>query len=229
MSINMSTSISEEIEFNYIDNNGKRHKLTVLKKEELEDFRIELYEAIKKKIKIEKLKEKFDVKTSKIIFIDEEFNYKNLEEILKNDYRKNIYIFTLNNGKEKEKRELLTFSFSLTPGMSSETFLSNVSSTLSTYLSGNALSQALGELAEEISSVSDDTSEEIEGSGSNGLVSMLNSILVSSNPLSGERERYREELRTMSDLGLTNESKNIEALIVSNGDVETAINYVISS
>jgi len=227
MSIKMSSSSSSEIEFNYIDNNGKRHKLTVSKKEELEDFRIELYEAIKNKIKIEKLKEKFDVKTSKIILIDEEFNYKELEEVLKDEERKKIYIFTLNKGKEKEKSELLTFSFSFTPGMSSETFLSNVSSTLSTYLSGNSLTQALGELAEEIGSISEDTSEEIEESD-NGLVSMLNSIIAPINQMSSERERYREELRTMSELGFTNESRNIEALIVSNGDVETAINYVMS-
>lgn len=41
-------------------------------------------------------------------------------------------------------------------------------------------------------------------------------------------ERYANELRTMREMGLSEEMVNIQALVVSNGDVESAINLVLS-
>lgn len=41
-------------------------------------------------------------------------------------------------------------------------------------------------------------------------------------------ERYANELQTMREIGLFDEMANIQALVVSNGDVEAAINLVLS-
>lgn len=41
-------------------------------------------------------------------------------------------------------------------------------------------------------------------------------------------ERYANELQTMREIGLFDEMVNIQALVVSNGDVEAAINLVLS-
>lgn len=41
-------------------------------------------------------------------------------------------------------------------------------------------------------------------------------------------ERYASELQTMREIGLFDEMVNIQALVVSNGDVEAAINIVLS-
>lgn len=40
--------------------------------------------------------------------------------------------------------------------------------------------------------------------------------------------RYSNELRTMREMGLYNELINLQALAISNGDVEAAINLVLS-
>lgn len=42
------------------------------------------------------------------------------------------------------------------------------------------------------------------------------------------RERFATELQTMREMGLTEDMINIQALVVSNGDVESAINLVLS-
>lgn len=51
-----------------------------------------------------------------------------------------------------------------------------------------------------------------------------------SAPVANENlaERYATELQTMREMGLFEELMNIQALVVSNGDVEAAINLVLS-
>lgn len=41
-------------------------------------------------------------------------------------------------------------------------------------------------------------------------------------------DRYATELRTMQEMGLFEELINIQALVISNGDVEAAINLVLT-
>ena len=41
------------------------------------------------------------------------------------------------------------------------------------------------------------------------------------------REKYKDEITILKNMGFTNEDKIVESLIVSNGDVNSAIHYYL--
>lgn len=95
---------------------------------------------------------------------------------------------------------------------------SSASSTgqISNSLFTNALSQAL--LAQ------------LAGAGATNAATTGSSTAAPPAQVSNENlaERYASELQTMREIGLFDEMVNIQALVVSNGDVEGAINLVLS-
>lgn len=105
------------------------------------------------------------------------------------------------------------------PSTSSASSTSGVAQSASGLISNsmfsNALSQALSNAtgtAASTQSTSNPTQNPLNLSGSNENLA----------------ERYANELKTMREMGLFEELMNIQALAVSNGDVEAAINLVLS-
>lgn len=113
-------------------------------------------------------------------------------------------------------------SQSTQPSTSSTTSTSGTSASLiSNSMFSNALSQALNAAG----------SGGGGSSGGGGVTGYSNqSTSAQPNPSSNENlaERYANELQTMREMGLFDEMNNIQALAVSNGDVEAAINLVLS-
>lgn len=90
---------------------------------------------------------------------------------------------------------------------------------ISNSMFSNALSQALNATGSSASPQSTSTQPSPAPSAGGQNSSSSNDNLA---------ERYATELQTMREMGLFEELMNIQALVVSNGDVEAAINLVLS-
>ncbi|XP_031639750.1 uncharacterized protein LOC116351750 [Contarinia nasturtii] len=115
------------------------------------------------------------------------------------------------------------------PSTSSATNASQSSGLISNSIFSNALSQALFAAGAGGAGSAE--------SGGSDTVTSTQSTSAQPNPsdapnLSSSNENYAEryanELQTMREMGLFEDMMNIQALIVSNGDVEAAINLVLS-
>lgn len=102
---------------------------------------------------------------------------------------------------------------------SSSSTATSAAGQISNSLFTNALSQALlAQLA--------GAGAATAGSGSGGATASIAQPAQGTNE--NLAERYADELQTMREIGLFDEMVNIQALVVSNGDVEAAINLVLS-
>lgn len=97
-------------------------------------------------------------------------------------------------------------------------------SLISNSMFSNALSQALSAAGAGSATGASTQSTSAQQSNPTQSASALN--LPGSNE--NLAERYANELQTMREMGLFEELMNIQALVVSNGDVEAAINLVLS-
>lgn len=125
-------------------------------------------------------------------------------------------------------------STSALPSTSSASASSTGPTTMSAPSSANLISSSI---------LSNALSQALNGTGTGTAASgaLTQSTSAQSNPapavpnplnLPGSNEnlgdRYAAELKTMREMGLSEEMINIQALVVSNGDVEAAINLVLS-
>lgn len=89
----------------------------------------------------------------------------------------------------------------------------------------NALSQALISSGNTATSSNASTPSSTTSSTTNPATAAATNLPGSSDNLS---ERYANELQMMREMGLFEDLINIQALAISNGDVEAAINLVLS-
>lgn len=122
---------------------------------------------------------------------------------------------SLSNIAQRNQNESSTLPSTSTA--SSSSISSTASNLISNSMFSNALSQALNAAStasstQSTSTPSNPTSTPFSLTGSND----------------NHAEKYANELQTMREMGLFEELINIQALVVSNGDVEAAINLVLS-
>lgn len=111
------------------------------------------------------------------------------------------------------------------PSTSSATSVSGastISGLISNSMFSNALSQALNATSTSA------TSTQSTSTQPNPNPNPVQSVPSVPGPNDNLAERYATELQTMREMGLFEELMNIQALVVSNGDVEAAINLVLS-
>ena len=51
---------------------------------------------------------------------------------------------------------------------------------------------------------------------------------LSANFMNDNTEKYKDEIKTLKDMGFTDEQKILEGLIVSDGDINNAIHYCLN-
>lgn len=129
------------------------------------------------------------------------------------------------NQSQTSSSSLQSISSASTPGLTTAataTTGSSSASLISSSMFTNALSQALLQAGPGTTASTQSTSAQ-----PNSTPSVPNPSNV---PESNENlaERYATELQTMREMGLFEEMINIQALVISNGDVEAAINLVLS-